>query len=143
MLFKSLPHEGTLFPVYLYDTNIMYLMWLNLPNMTQNTPPTIGSGIVVKSALNLLKIPMKSIKQPAIWITTRLPTYIDKEIKWNVVTFYRYVSMLVGYWTYWRQRTREHVFNWNLHQTLCRAIMKHLNYVVQVFFVSLLYRYML
>lgn len=41
---------------------------------TQNIPPTIGSGIVMKRALHLDSRPKKIIIKPAAWITLLLPT---------------------------------------------------------------------
>ena len=47
-----------------------------MPNMTQNTPPIIGSGIVMKRAPNFDKTPKKSIIKAAAWITLLLPTLV-------------------------------------------------------------------
>jgi len=42
----------------------------------QNIPPMIGSGMVMKMALSLEKIPKNSIITPAAWITLLLATLI-------------------------------------------------------------------
>lgn len=47
---------------------------LMTPNITRNIPPTTGSGMVVKMAATLPKIPIKTIKAPLVKITILLPT---------------------------------------------------------------------
>lgn len=44
-----------------------------IPNMTQNNPPTTGSGIIIKIAPNLLITPCNTIINAAHWITRLLP----------------------------------------------------------------------
>lgn len=45
-----------------------------IPNITQNIPPTTGSGMMIKTAPNLFITPCIIIKRAAHWITRRLPT---------------------------------------------------------------------
>lgn len=44
-----------------------------IPNITQNKPPTTGSGTIIKTAPNLLITPCKIIINEAHWMTRRLP----------------------------------------------------------------------
>lgn len=46
-----------------------------IPNITQNIPPMIGSGITINTAPNLLMTPCNNISKQAYWITLRLPIY--------------------------------------------------------------------
>jgi hypothetical protein len=48
-----------------------------MPNMTQNMPPTIGCGMMTKTAPNLVMRPTIIIRTAAHWITRRLPICID------------------------------------------------------------------
>lgn len=47
-----------------------------IPNITQNIPPIIGSGIMMNTAPNLLIIPCKIIRTHAHCMTLRLPTLV-------------------------------------------------------------------
>lgn len=51
-----------------------------IPNITQNRPPTTGSGIIMKTAPNLLITPCNIIINAAHWITRRLPIYNSRHI---------------------------------------------------------------
>lgn len=44
-----------------------------------NMPPTMGSGIVTKSAPNFPKHPSTIITRPPTWTTLLLPTYINEQ----------------------------------------------------------------
>ena len=46
-----------------------------IPNITRNIPPITGSGMVMKTAPNLPKIPRRIIRIPVVWRTRRLPTW--------------------------------------------------------------------
>lgn len=65
----------------MYENSIKYTCRLEIPtaatmpNMMRNIPPMTGSGIVIKTALNLPKSPKMIIRSPAVWSTNLLPTW--------------------------------------------------------------------
>lgn len=56
----------------MYENSIKYTCRLEIPtaatmpNMIRNIPPMTGSGIVIKTALNLPKSPKMIIRSPAV-----------------------------------------------------------------------------
>lgn len=57
-----------------------------IPNITQNIPPTIGSGIMMNTAPNLLITPCRIIRKQAHCMTLRLPTLV-------IPKYFRYVLL--------------------------------------------------